>query len=72
MVRLLRSYEKQISINAMKKIRAPLLGLAKYIYYIGYWKLLENVYKPNRKSLLLFCFYLFVCIFPVTWQIINS
>ena len=32
-VRLLRSYDKQISINAMKKIGAPLLGLAKYIYY---------------------------------------
>ena len=24
----------QISINAMKKIGAPLLGLAKYIYYV--------------------------------------
>ena len=33
LVRLLRSYAKQISINAMKKIGAPLLGLAKYIYY---------------------------------------
>ena len=32
MVRLLRSYAKQISINAMKKIGAPLLGFAKYIY----------------------------------------
>ena len=32
-VTLLRSYAKQISINAMKKIGAPLLGLAKYIYY---------------------------------------
>ena len=32
LVRLLRSYTKQISINAMKKIGAPLLGLAKYIY----------------------------------------
>ena len=30
---LLRSYAKQISINAMKKIGAPLLGLAKYICY---------------------------------------
>ena len=34
LVRLLRSYDKEISINAMKKIGAPLLGLAKYIYYI--------------------------------------
>ena len=33
-VTLLRSYAKQISINAMKKIGAPLLGLAKYIYYL--------------------------------------
>ena len=33
-MRLLRSYEKQISINAMKKMGAPLLGLAKYIYYM--------------------------------------
>ena len=32
LVRSLRSYDKQISIYAMKKIRAPLLGLAKYIY----------------------------------------
>ena len=31
-VTLLRSYVKQISINAMKKIRAALLGLAKYVY----------------------------------------
>ena len=29
----LRSLAKQISLNAMKKIGAPLLGLAKYIYY---------------------------------------
>ena len=29
LVRLLRPYDKQISINAMKKIGAPLLGLAK-------------------------------------------
>ena len=29
----LRPYDKQISINASKKIGAPLLGLAKYIYY---------------------------------------
>ena len=34
LVRLLRSYDKQISINVMKKIGAPLLGLAKYIYII--------------------------------------
>ena len=34
-VTLLRSYAKQISINALKKIGAPLLGLAKYIYYLG-------------------------------------
>ena len=27
----LRPYDKQISINAIKKIGAPLLGLAKYI-----------------------------------------
>ena len=33
-MRLLRSYEKQISINAMKKMGAPLLGLAEYIYYM--------------------------------------
>ena len=32
LVRLLRSYTKQVSINAMKKIGAMLLGLAKYIY----------------------------------------
>ena len=32
-VTLLRSYAKQISINAMKKIRASLLDLAEYIYY---------------------------------------
>ena len=30
----LRPYDKQISINAIKKIGAPLLGLAKYIYYL--------------------------------------
>ena len=35
LVRLLRSYAKQISINAMKKNGAPLLGLAKYIYYFS-------------------------------------
>ena len=34
LVRLLRSYAKQISIKAIKKIGAPLLGLAKYIYII--------------------------------------
>ena len=33
LTRLLRSYDKQNSINAMKKNGAPLLGLAKYIYY---------------------------------------
>ena len=31
----LRPYDKQISINAIKKIGAPLLGLAKYIYYLS-------------------------------------
>ena len=36
MVTLLRSYAKQISINAMKKIGATLLGLAKYIYLYFY------------------------------------
>ena len=29
-----RPYDKPISINASKKIGAPLLGLAKYIYYL--------------------------------------
>ena len=33
-VTLLRSYAQQISIHAMKKIGAPLLGLAKYIYIL--------------------------------------
>ena len=37
LVRLLRSYDKHISINALKKIGAPLLGLAKYIYYFQLW-----------------------------------
>ena len=43
-VTLLRSYAKQISINAMKKIGAPLLGLAKYIYYFHFEekKLMKN------------------------------
>ena len=35
-VRLLRSYAKQIFISAMKKIGAPLLGLTKYIYITVY------------------------------------
>ena len=34
LITLLRSYDKQVSINAMKKNGAPLLGLAKYIYYV--------------------------------------
>ena len=29
--------DKQISINAIKKIGAPLLGLAKYIYFTDHW-----------------------------------
>ena len=33
LVRLLRSYAKQISINAMKKLELRFYGLAKYIYY---------------------------------------
>ena len=48
-VTLLRSYAKQISINAMKKIGAPLLGLAKYIYYSllpWYWRAWEQ--NPKR------------------------
>ena len=38
LVRLLRSYDQQISINAIKKIGAPLLGLARYKYYRCYFK----------------------------------
>ena len=48
MVRLLRSYDKQISINAMKKIGAPLLGLAKYIYYFVMQKS-EEQRKPREE-----------------------
>ena len=34
----LRPYDKQISINAIKKIGAPPLGLAKYIYLFFSWQ----------------------------------
>ena len=37
LIRLLRSYNKQTSINVIKNRNcgAPLLGLAKYIYFIA-------------------------------------
>ena len=57
MVTLIRSYAKQISINAIKKIGAPLLGLAKYIYYI-YAPFLPNFSLGVLNSHVLVCGFL--------------
>ena len=59
MVRLLRSYEKQISINAMKKIGAPLLGLAKYIYiYIMCFRMLGLFSRLKKVFGVFFTFFM--------------
>ena len=53
LVRLLRSYAKQISINAMKKIGAPLSGLVKYIYILYFFRcfILVGHFEEHNKTL---------------------